>query len=645
MMHTSYNRQAFSSAFRIVMFSVLLCGCLAPRSQEPNSAENVEIRLTVLPKGIGSYAPLPDPVWIAAGGVPSPAHQADVVIKIEPADAGFGVQVRLISGKGQERHATLAFANQAVMADGAPVLLTTNDVGVFAGELTSSDTLGTCTIQVSVLGTTNKVEKSVEFNWMLDDAQEWIDARWNNLGNQGGNMHFFDYGDFHGPEVGLVTNTTRFMHYRAPDHNAPKLPLDNHEIRCFVEEVVYVDENGEQHRIINTPDNPTEMVGDWAVFLAPAQTDANGYATVVLDVRRAGIDYMRIGTYDFSTHRDPTPKYDSRFGIKHFDHISFNQSPLQAVVHRLNQHLQADDAYSAEHVSDMKMIPIREVQLELPEGMPGGPVTFRTSDIEFDVVLAFVTQIAEVTYQVDGDVIRILPWLHNRPIPRDELTVESISQRIASVFCQKQKVNVSFSEAGLAKAKANGLVESILRELSSPFGPSTKMESLILSDTGKHQFSELITKGSVGAADDDGIPYTGLFGTPVISGCRILRASFETNASVLVFRDYETDEPVAVDMDRVYGVSYDDKGRMSPISPGRRDAQNQSLDRSDFILIQQPSEPSPRPGIYVYYEVGIEEIRPEDKDYFDWQQHRLEQLFEHELGYLVRIPGYLNAPE
>ncbi len=139
----------------------------------------------MLPKGVGSYEDLPDPVWIAVGGLPSPAHQANVVIRIEPPDAGLQIQVRLIKGKGRERHATLAFSNQTVMADGDPVFLRTNDTGEFTGELTSSDTEGSCTVQVSVPGTTNKVERTVAFNGMWEGAREFSKVRWHSPGKSG----------------------------------------------------------------------------------------------------------------------------------------------------------------------------------------------------------------------------------------------------------------------------------------------------------------------------------------------------------------------------------------------------------------------------------------------------------------------------
>jgi hypothetical protein len=623
MLRTNTKRHSLAAVFLIAILAPLLCSCLSRGSSYLNSFADVGIHLTVLPKGVGDYANLPDPVWIAAGGVLSPAHQADVVITIDPPDVGRPVHVQLINGKGRERHARLVFSNQVVMPDGDPVFLRTNETGVYKGVLTSSDTEGSCTVQIYVPSAANKVQRTVLFNHMWEGSSEFLNIA-------GFQERYF----YHGPEVGLITNTMQFVHYRAPDHNAPKRPLDNHEIRCYVEDLVYLDENRIRHRIINTPDNPTDTVNDWAVFLSPAQTDSNGYASVVLDVRRSGIESMEIVTYSGTVYCDPTPKYDSRYGIKLFDRISFNDASLQDVVLRLNQHLGADDAYSAEHARDMQKNPIRQVQLELPDGMPGGTVTVSFADIEFDVLLGFVTSIADVSYHVDGHIIRIAPWFHHRPIPHDELKLESVIPRLESAFREKGQVPLYISEAGLAKAIENGWVESRFRDMFP--ADQGKTEQHILTESGKQRFGAFLPAWCLDGRD---VSYSCLMGTPVVGSVRLLRASFETNATGLVFSDYESNEPVPIDLDSVQGVFYDDNGNTYSLS--NRGSSINFCGIADFLQ-QEPSAVSNKKlGIYVYYDVGVEQFTPEDKNFFNWGKTRLEQLFDHEFGYFVRVPRYL----
>lgn len=240
-----------------------------------------------------------------------------------------------------------------------------------------------------------------------------------------------------------------------------------------------------------------------------------------------------------------------------------------------------------------------------------------------------------MTYQVDGDIIRIVPKVSERPIPKDELRAETVKKALDTItYCIR---SICFSESGLAKALSDKFVEA--RVVDDAFG---KSEENVLTESGMQRFGYLIASDIIdnqqpvrvasrgdraegvipesGAFFHNGLPCgeSGLVGDVVVGGVRLLRASATTNeVASLIFRDYDSNEFVPIDLDKVEG---------DPPNNG------------DFLVVT----PERQPGIYVFYHLDIERIRPEDKEFFHHRQYRLDQLHEHELGYFLHMPRSLQ---
>jgi hypothetical protein len=253
-----------------------------------------KLDMKITPKGAADYEHLPDPIQIAAGGFSSPAHQADVLIQVEPALPGVSIALGLLNGVGHERHARLEIGGQTADAGGDVIVVETDSSGGLQGVLTSSDSIDTCTVHASVVDAACEISKSVSFNWIWIDAfdseTDWvIEPAWID-------------------DVGIYTNTLRIRHHRAQQPDAPVLPLDQHVIRLFVEKVVYIDDEGEEQVIINTADEPSDEVDEWAVFISAGTTDSAGYATVYLDIKKVdGLVELEFILYDWSVYRSPPP--------------------------------------------------------------------------------------------------------------------------------------------------------------------------------------------------------------------------------------------------------------------------------------------------------------------------------------------------
>ncbi len=261
--------------------------------QNTNITVNViKVDMDLKPKGVGDYESLPDPIQIAAGGFASPVHQADVVIRVEPAIAGIPISLGLLNGVGHERHAKLEVAGMTTFAGGGTIVVETGTGGVIEGVLTSSDSEDICTVFASLSGSDCQESQSVEFNWIWMDAFD-VETDW-----------LIEPTEIIG--TGIYTNILRLRHHRAEELDAPVLPLDQHEIRFFVEKVKYIDEEGEEQVIVNTADNTSTNVNEWAVFVEPAVTDADGVATAELDIKKIdGLVYLELVAYDWSVYGAP----------------------------------------------------------------------------------------------------------------------------------------------------------------------------------------------------------------------------------------------------------------------------------------------------------------------------------------------------
>ena len=211
---------------------------------------------------------------IAAGGINSYAHKADVLIE---AEAEVALLVTLIDGEGHTsaKNAKLVIGGVTI-TPGQTETLTTNTSGQIEGVLTSSDVLDGATIEVTKPTSESKsyeptVSAYVSFGW--DNYDSWESYEVYSI--PGANS----------------TQTVTFKRNGAP--------LSSHSIKFFVEEVQYEDENGVVYTLTNTPDNPSDL-SEWASFETPSlTTDINGVVTATLITEnRPEIVSITMGAYD-----------------------------------------------------------------------------------------------------------------------------------------------------------------------------------------------------------------------------------------------------------------------------------------------------------------------------------------------------------
>ena len=248
--------------------------------------------LTVIPKGVPAGWTPPDPVTIGVGAIHSPAHQADVMIRVLPPISGIPVDVRVIGGLSHEpgKDAELVMGAQAATGDGAAVTVLTDEGGVISGILTSSDVANMdCTIRAGAK------EKNVRFTWdLFDKSGIWADAE--DLTTHG-----------------VQTNHAVFRHYRdapesPPANSVPWKPFDGHDIRFYVEQVVYRDADGNTCVTNNTADAPAD-VSAWAFFPTnPVMTDADGRVTELMTIVTNNIVFIKKVDYDFTVWDKPAEK-------------------------------------------------------------------------------------------------------------------------------------------------------------------------------------------------------------------------------------------------------------------------------------------------------------------------------------------------
>ncbi len=247
-------------------------------------------RITVTPGDWPDGRDLPDEIHLAAGGFESPAHQGKVRIHLYPPIADLSVNVAVLNGGGRNRNARLAILDQVLYGDQGGILLTSNAQGFIEGTLTTGDTLGTVEIQADHL--TAMVRQS----WVdpLDMPDEW-EARFEDRDavltdyafiNGGGKMHY----------------RVPFLHRRIPgDPDSPVVPMDQHEIRFLVEELVYLDAHGNQQIITNSPSEPNPAVEEWTSFAQAVFTDSDGLATTFMNIAdRVELVSLSVIPYDYS---------------------------------------------------------------------------------------------------------------------------------------------------------------------------------------------------------------------------------------------------------------------------------------------------------------------------------------------------------
>ena len=240
--------------------------------------------VTVIPKGMPSGSESDDPVSIGVGGMESDAHQADVTLRVLPAVASLPVDVALVGGRGHEpgRDAKLVSESATAVADGGTVTMVTGEDGEITAVLTSADVPGPCTIRAAT------TEKTVEFSW-----DEWHEeGEWTT-----------DPGGL--PESGTFMQHLTLRHHRT---ETDWQPFVNHEIRMFVEQVEYLDENSELQTLVYSPelDNQAEL-NEWASCPAAGTlTDMDGKVAIPVTLAdREGLESITVAAYDWDVWNEP----------------------------------------------------------------------------------------------------------------------------------------------------------------------------------------------------------------------------------------------------------------------------------------------------------------------------------------------------
>lgn len=272
--------------------------------------------IDVTPKGTPEDYSLPNPVKIAAGAIESDAHQADVTIKVKPQKEGVTVRVCLLNGRGHEsgKDAKLVIGSNTAIGDGGGIEVQTNSDGEIIGVLTSSDVINDCIVHCC------DKDCVVKFTWdEFSDKENYEDL--NQDGEYTPGEPFTDTdGDgcwtnsewISDPPYlitpGTSTETLRLRHHRGTSNDENWKPLDGHQIRFFVEEVIYEDENGEPITLTNSATNPSDL-SEWAHFpIQPVTTNGDGTVTITLTVEdKPEMISLTMVAYDFSVWDEPAP--------------------------------------------------------------------------------------------------------------------------------------------------------------------------------------------------------------------------------------------------------------------------------------------------------------------------------------------------
>jgi TPR repeat protein len=225
-------------------------GCVTKPSVFSTGSDAADVpvqSIQVIPMLWPADRELPELVDIAAGAMESAAHQAQVTIETVSGVSGVRVPIRLVGGKGRcpAAAARLVMGEVTAIGDGAAVTVKTGENGRIAGVLTSSDVDEYCSIRA---GDSNVRVQFTAFDCDGDDAHTSAllrDIR----------------GDFCNERPltpGTHTNYFVISHHRYGDH---RVPLVNHQIRMYAEELVWLDTNGAVRIAINTPEQPSDVSG------------------------------------------------------------------------------------------------------------------------------------------------------------------------------------------------------------------------------------------------------------------------------------------------------------------------------------------------------------------------------------------------
>ncbi len=221
---------------------------------------------------------------IAAGHVVSPKthiHEAKVEITVDPAVEGIEVPVRLEAGRYYEGSDAELTLNKQPVKPGDPIQkIATDAEGKLQGVLLSSD-VRTKESKSPCVITACSLTKNVDFVWdnWDEDVQgtEWISE--SDVITPGGQSE---------EHVWFALDT---------------VPLDGHDIRFYVEKVVYIDEAGERQTRNNTPDDVNDL-SDYAYFAPHSTTTSEkGMAKSTLhmkDPAGKSVILIEMAAYDFS---------------------------------------------------------------------------------------------------------------------------------------------------------------------------------------------------------------------------------------------------------------------------------------------------------------------------------------------------------
>jgi hypothetical protein len=214
-----------------------------------------------------------DEAEIAAGAIPSWAHQTTVFISSDPPVPGVRIPITLVGGYGHtlEKDAALYLdciydsatesAEPGWLAPGDTAMVLLDEYGETWGILSSSDIF----------------TKDAEGNpstgvtiFSYDDALASVLFGWDNY--EGDDQWYID-----SPYIEPNGDSDVWL-WLGHDYE----PIDGHTIRFFVEEVRYLDENSQEQVLYNTLEDPSDL-SDWAEFVTDtADTNEFGWVHVVV---------------------------------------------------------------------------------------------------------------------------------------------------------------------------------------------------------------------------------------------------------------------------------------------------------------------------------------------------------------------------